>query len=72
MGADWSQIWMFVIVASALSAWWLAVRPRASYRGISATMSILIVLMAALLCLLAISGQRGLHRPPPAQAALVR
>ena len=72
MGADWSQLWMLVIAASALSGWWLAVRPRASYRGISATMSVLIVLMAILLCVLAVSGQEGSRRPPPVQVTLGR
>jgi hypothetical protein len=67
MGADWSQLWMLVIAAAALSGWWLSLRPRASYAGISTTMSFLIVLMAVLLCVLAISGQRGSPRSVPAK-----
>lgn len=59
MSAEFSQLWMLVIAAAALSGWWLAVRPRASYGGISATMSCLIMLMAAVLCVLAVSGQGG-------------
>ena len=73
MDADWSQLWMLVIAAAALSGWWLSLRPRASYAGISTTMSFLIVLMAVLLCVLALSGQRGpLRSVPPRQMALGR
>jgi len=67
MGPHWSQLWVLVIAAAALSGWWLAVRPRASYCGVSSTMSFLIVLMAILLCVLAISGQQGGLRPRPVQ-----
>jgi hypothetical protein len=67
MGAEVLQLWYLVIAAAALTGWWLAVRPRASFGGISATMSILIVLMAVLLCVLAVSGQQGGGRARPAQ-----
>ena len=50
---------MLVIAGAALSGWWLTVRPRASYGGISTTMSFLIVLLGVLLCVLAVSGQWG-------------
>jgi hypothetical protein len=70
IGTEWSQLWMLVISAAALSGWWLAVRPRASYGGISTTMSFLIVLMAVLLCVLAVSGQRGTWPAPPQSHAL--
>lgn len=56
---------MLVIALAALSGWWLAVRPRASYRGICGTMSVLILLMAVLLGLLALGGQSGGRRLPP-------
>lgn len=48
---------LLVIAACALSGWWLAVRPNASYRGVSGSISFLIVFMAVLLCFLALSGQ---------------
>ena len=67
MSVDWSQIWFVVIAVAALSGWWLAVRPRATYCAISTTMSFLIVLMAVLLCVLAVSGQYGGRRPAPLQ-----
>ena len=56
---------MLVIALVALSGWWLAVRPRASYGGISSTMSFLIVLTAVLLCILAVGGQHDSPRPVP-------
>ena len=65
MAPDWSHVWMLVIAVAALCGWWIAVRPRATYGAISTTMSFLIVLMAVLLCVLAISGQRGAGRPAP-------
>lgn len=72
MGADWGQVWMLVIALAALSGWWLAVRPHATYQGVSSTMSILIMLMAILLCVLAVSGQQASLRssptPPASQA----
>lgn len=62
--------WLLVIAAAALTGWWLALRPQASYRNVSATMSMLIVLMGVLLCVLAFSGQHGVRRPAsPPQAA---
>jgi hypothetical protein len=64
---------MLVIALVALSGWWLAVRPRASYRGISSPVSFLIVVAALLLCMLAVGGQHdspgrlpvSLLQPPP-------
>ncbi len=65
---------MLVIAACALSGWWLAVRPNASYRGVSSSVSFLIICMAVLLCILALSGQQAraqstLKLPDPALAA---
>jgi hypothetical protein len=54
---DYDFVWVLVIAASALSGWWLAVRPGASFRGAAAGMSGLIMIMAMLMCLLAIQGQ---------------
>lgn len=65
MAPAWNHVWLLVIAAAALCGWWLAVRPRATYGAASATMSFLIVLMAVLLCVLAVSGQRGASRPAP-------
>ena len=64
MGTDWMQFWMLVIAATALSGWWLTLRPGASYRGIASPVGVLIIVMAVLMCLLAIDGQgRGLAYP---------
>jgi len=60
MNAVPDPFWFLVIAAAALAGWWLSVRPRATYRSVSTTMSALIVLMAILLCVLAINGQWGL------------
>jgi hypothetical protein len=65
MGTELLQLWYLVIAATALAGWWLAVRPRASYAGISTTVSFLIILMAVLLCVLAVSGQHGGGRSRP-------
>jgi hypothetical protein len=63
---------MLVVALVALSGWWLAVRPHASYGGVSSTMSFLIVLMAVLLCILAVGGQehgaRSSLEPPVVSA----
>ena len=57
-----AQLWILVSAASALATWWLGVRPRSSFRGSGNTMSVLIVLMAVLLGVLAI-------RQPPRSAS---
>ena len=67
---DYDFIWVLVIAASALTGWWLAVRPGASFRGAAASMSCLIMIMAMLMCILAIQGQGSAARK--AQAALGR
>lgn len=54
---DYDFIWVLVIAASALTGWWLAVRPGASFRGAAGSMSCLIMIMAMLMCMLAIQGQ---------------
>lgn len=64
MTADNGHIWISVIAVSALAGWWLAVRPGASYRGVSSSISVLILLMAALLSALA------LQHPRQADAAM--
>jgi hypothetical protein len=65
MGAPWFNLWPLVIVAAVLAGWWLALRPRASYRGVATPVSLLIVVAAILLCVLALSSPRG--RGPRAQ-----
>lgn len=50
-------LWVLVIAASALVGWWISVRPGSSYRGAAAGMSGLIMVMAVLMCMLAIQGQ---------------
>lgn len=63
-----SSVWMLVLASCALTAWWLAVRPNASYRGVSGTMSFLIISLAVLLGILALAGQSG--GPPAVGVAL--
>jgi len=60
-----TQLWMLVIAVCALAGWWLAVRPGSSYRGVSSSMSCLIVVMAVLMCALGLFGQRPAGSPPP-------
>jgi hypothetical protein len=59
---DYDLVWVLVIAASALSGWWLAIRPGASFRGAAAGMSGLIMIMAVLMCVLAIQGQNPTPR----------
>ncbi len=66
---DWSHLWVLVIAVSALSGWWLSLRPDATFRGISPTMSVLIVLMAALMCVLALSSQHAPELARPARGS---
>ena len=58
-------LWVLVIAASALVGWWVSVRPGSSYRGTAGSMSSLIMVMAILMCMLAIQGQQrgGTVRP---------
>ncbi len=62
----WGQIWIVVIALAALAGWWLTLRPRASYSGAGGTMSILIILMAVLLCILAYN-----NKPRPLRALAI-
>ena len=51
------HVQLFPVAAGAaalLCGWWLSVRPSASYRGISASTSFLIVLLAGLMAMLAV------------------
>lgn len=63
MQLEIAHLWVLVIATSALAAWWLAVRPGSSYRGAGNTISVLIVLMAALMSILAV------RFCPPSQSA---
>ena len=63
------QLWPLVIAACALTGWWLSLRPHATYRGVAPTMQWLIILMAVLMCLLAIDGQRRPYMPATPYAA---
>lgn len=69
MAADSGHLWTLLIAFSALAGWWLAVRPGASYRGVSSSVSILIILMAALLSALAIHQPRAASAHPPGGSA---
>lgn len=60
--ADYGSLWMLAIAGAAICGWWIAVRPGSTYRGISGTMSGLILLMAVLACVLALHGQSGPRR----------
>ncbi|MFN0135777.1 MAG: hypothetical protein ACKVS9_06625 [Phycisphaerae bacterium] len=54
MHTDIGNYWALVISVAALAGWWLCVRPRSSYRGAGTTMSVMIVLMAVLMGILAV------------------
>jgi hypothetical protein len=57
MTSNAREMWVLVIAATALTGWWLSLRNGASFRGVQASMSFLIVTLAVLLSILAISGQ---------------
>ena len=67
---EYDFVWVLVIAASALTGWWLAVRPGATFRGAAGGMSCLIMVMAVLMCVLAIQGQTSAARK--AHAAMGR
>jgi hypothetical protein len=50
-------LWMMLFTGSIVAAWWLTVRPGASLRGAAAPASALVIVMAVLLCLMALTGQ---------------
>lgn len=63
--------WVFVVAGATLSAWWLAVRPgTGGSRDAAGTVAVLILVLATLLCLLALTGGPsrvvvgGLIHPP--------
>ncbi len=73
MYADFTHIWVLVVICAAFCGWWLSLRPNASFRNIGGTMQMLIGLMIVLMCLLALDGQGGLlvrRSPPPNTVAL--
>lgn len=72
MHTNIAQLWILVIAASALAAWWLGVRPRSSYRGSGNTMSVLIVFMAVLMGVLAVrQPPRSANAAPPPAVSLL-
>ncbi|GMU84607.1 MAG: hypothetical protein AMXMBFR47_44760 [Planctomycetota bacterium] len=62
MATDFGSLWLVAIAGASLCGWWLAVRPGSSYRGVSGTVSCLIMLMAILATVLAFHGQTGPRR----------
>ncbi len=62
-----STQWMFVVTAAALTGWFWALRPNAPARGVANSVGFLILILAALMCILALTGQ-GI--PRSAQAAM--
>ncbi len=61
---EWAsfQIWSLIVAISALCAWWLVLRPGASFRGVYSSVSCLIILMAVLMAILALTGQPHITR----------
>lgn len=57
MQTRWEQLWLLVVAATVLSGWWLCIRPGSSYRGVASGVSLLIVLLAIVMALLAIFNQ---------------
>ncbi len=57
MQTRWDQLWLLVVAASVLSGWWLCVRPGATYRAVGSGVSLLIVLLAVVMAVLAVVNQ---------------
>jgi hypothetical protein len=70
MGSASYELCLLTIATAALAAWWLGLRPGATFRGIAPTLSVLIVLMAVLMSILSLDRQWN-HRPGPARWAHV-
>lgn len=67
----WDHSWILALVATALVAWWLMLRPGASYRGMSPSASCLIIALAVLLSVLSLRpGPRSASAAPPMRSAL--
>ena len=49
--------WLVAVAATVVASWWLSIRPGACYRGAAPTASFLLVVLALLLCMLALTGQ---------------
>ena len=49
--------WIVAVAATVTAGWWLSIRPGACYRGAATTVSCLLVVLALLLCMLALTGQ---------------
>ena len=48
--------WLIAGTGCVVVAWWLALRPRAVMRAIATPASVLVIVMAVLLCLMALTG----------------
>ncbi|MCA9243990.1 MAG: hypothetical protein KDA32_08560 [Phycisphaerales bacterium] len=59
--------WMLVVTAAALTGWFWAMRPNAPARGVANSVGFLILILASLMCIIALTGQGG---PRAAQGAL--
>lgn len=57
-----SEHWLLALATTALVAWWLMLRPGASYRGMSPSATCLIIALAFLLGVMAL-------RPQPQSAS---
>ena len=49
--------WVVAVTATVTAGWWLSIRPGACYRGSATTVSFLLVALAVLLGMLALTGQ---------------
>ncbi|MGE0479723.1 MAG: hypothetical protein AB7Q17_04550 [Phycisphaerae bacterium] len=49
--------WILAFSGCVLSGWWLAIRPGAICRDVGTPVAFLVILMAVLLCVLALTGQ---------------
>lgn len=54
---DQVVFWLFVFAGAVLAGWWLAMRPGATFRDVATPVSFLVLTLAVLLCMLALTGQ---------------
>lgn len=57
MGSERILFWAMAFAGSVVGGWWLSARPGAICRDIATPIAVLIIIMAVLLALLALTGQ---------------
>lgn len=57
MSTDETTFWTLTASVAALTGWWLAARPGASFRGIGVPVGSLVLILCVAVCMLTLTGQ---------------